>query len=80
MHITQGLVELDKVKWNAQKRELSGEAIRAPGEQGAVHVYVPAGYALRAGSQAETVARDCVKVPIEFAAMRAKWAVRFGAP
>jgi len=77
MHVTQGLVELAAVKWDGRRGELSGEAARAPGASGAVYVYVPAGYRLRDGDGATTIAEDCVRVPISFTEARAPWAVRF---
>lgn len=78
MHVTQGLVDLDRVCWDEEKLMLSGEAVRAPGEEGAVYVYVPEGFrVVRDGSQAEAVAADCVRVPVEFSRARERWAVRF---
>ena len=77
MHVTQGLVDLDRVRWNGRTLALSGDALRAPGEQGAVYVFVPAGYRLREGSTAEAVTEDCVKAPVDFREAREAWSVAF---
>lgn len=77
MHVTQGLVELDRVAWNPRTLELSGQARRAPGEQGAVFIYVPPGYALRPGSPATTLSPDCVRLPVDFPTATAAWTVGF---
>jgi len=77
MHVTQGLVDLEGVRWDQDELKLSGEAVRAPGDEGAVYVYVPEGFEPQDGSQAEVVAAGCVKVPVEFARARERWAVRF---
>jgi hypothetical protein len=77
MHVTQGLVELDRVKWNERGRELSGEAIRAPEEEGALFVYLPKEFRLAAGSEAEMVASNVARVPLHFRLAREKWSVRF---
>ncbi len=77
MHVTQGLVDLDRVRWDGRRLELSGAAIRAPQEQGTVFVSVPEGYTLREGSAGEMVSAGCVRVPVVFDEARAPWSVRF---
>ena len=76
MHITQGLVELDKVKWSARKLQLSGEP---PGARRAraVYLYIPTGYVLREGGPAVMVAEGCARLPLEFGEATVTWAVRF---
>ncbi len=77
MHITQGLVDLENVRWDGRKRELSGTAVRAPGEQGAVYVYVPEGYGLHAASAGEGISPECVRVDLKFRGARKAWVVKF---
>lgn len=78
MHVTQGLVELERVKWNEEQRELTGEAVRAPGERGAIFIYVPKDFRLAAGSsEAEMVAPGVAKLTVSFNQARRKWSVRF---
>lgn len=77
MHLTQGLVDLEDVRWDGRKRELSGTAVRAPGEQGAVYVYVPEGYELDADAAAEVISPECVRVPLKFRSARKAWVVKF---
>ena len=77
MHVTQGLVELDRITWDEQERELSGEAIRAPGEEGAVFVYMPEQFCLAPGRDAASVGPHVVRLPIHFAGTRETWSVRF---
>ena len=75
--MTQGLVDLDWVHWDEGEFRLSGEAVRAPEEEGAVYVYVPAGYRPQDDRHAELAGADCVRVPVEFRRAREKWSVRF---
>ncbi|MGE5530655.1 MAG: hypothetical protein ACM3VW_00890 [Bacteroidota bacterium] len=79
MHVTQGLVELDKVKWNESKLQLSGEAIRAPEEQGAIFVYLPKQFRPATNSKAEMVAPGVAKLNVSFSRPREKWSLRFEA-
>ena len=79
MHVTQGLVELGKVKWNESKLQLSGEAIRAPQEQGAVFIYLPKQFRLATGSEAEMIAPGVAKLTVNFDQPREKWSLRFEA-
>ncbi len=77
MHVTQGLVDLEDVRWDGRKRELSGTAVRAPGERGAVYLYVPEGYTLHADSAGEIISPECVRVDIRFRGTRKAWSVEF---
>lgn len=77
MHITQGLVDLENVRWDGRKRELSGTAVRAPGENSAVYVYVPEGYELHADSAGEGISPECVRVDLKFRGTRKAWSVKF---
>ena len=77
MHVTQGLVDLEDVRWDGRKRQLSGTAVRAPGENGAVYVYIPEGYELHADSAGEMISPECVRVPLTFRGARKTWAVKF---
>jgi hypothetical protein len=50
MHLTQGGVDLQDVRYDRNSGRLSGKASRHPKAEGQVVVYVPAGYAVRAAS------------------------------
>ena len=77
MHVTQGLVELSDVRWDEEKLTLSGEALRAPGGEGTVYVWVPEGLALGDGQRAQLHGSQCVAVPVTFTEAQQRWSVRF---
>lgn len=76
MHVTQGLVELHGVGWDAEAMVLSGEATRAPGETGSVYLYLPPGYGLAEGAGAEMVGPCCARLGLSFEGEACAWSVR----
>ncbi len=77
MHITQGLVDLENVRWDDSSLTLSGEAIRAPQAQGTLFIYLPPGYALANAHATETIGPQCVALKVTFASARQKWSLAF---
>ncbi len=77
MHVTQGLVELSDVRWDAEAKTLSGVATRAPGASGAVLVYQPAGWEIAGGQQGVTGEGTHARIAIDFAEADEAWAVTF---
>ncbi len=77
MHVTQGMVDLTEARWDADRLTLSGTAERAPGESGAIIVYLPPGFALAAGESAAMVEPFCARLDVEFADATAEWSIRF---
>ena len=77
MHVTQGLVELDRIEWDGGERELSGEAIRAPEEDGVAFVYVPEPFRLAADNEAAMVGPNVARLPVRFSDARETWSARF---
>ena len=77
MHVTQGLVDVGHAQWDPQTMVLSGTARRAPGDSGAVVVYMPPDYAVADGEQADMVGAWCARVDIAFDGAEAPWLVRF---
>jgi len=74
LHLTQGGVELERVRWNARKMTLSMTVNRTPGENGNVYVRVPAGYRALSG---EADASGILRVPVGFAAARESCQIAF---
>lgn len=50
MHLTQGGVELQQVRFDESARQLTGQASRHPGAEGHVVVYIPPGFVLASAS------------------------------
>lgn len=78
MHLTQGSVELKDVRFNAG--QLSGTALRHPGAQGTITIYLPPGWRLRdpaADVRTETNASGATiaRVPLHFAQASLQWTV-----
>jgi hypothetical protein len=76
LHLTQGGVELERVRWNARQMTLSMNIHRAPGESGNVYVRVPAGYRALLGVGEVS---GILRVPVEFATARASCRIAFTA-
>lgn len=77
MHVTQGLVELPDVRWDADGMTLSGVARRAPGASGTVFVYLPPGWHPEEGHDAPVGEEAYARIALEFAEASAPWSVRF---
>ena len=45
-HISQGAFDIDAMKWDAAKNNLSGTYRIGPGQKWSLSIYVPKGYAL----------------------------------
>jgi hypothetical protein len=80
MHLTQGGVELQEVRYD-QKR-LSGVASRHPGAVAQLVVYVPPGYSLQSASGPyriieQTSGAGVVYLKLDFRQERASWAITF---
>ena len=74
LHLTQGGVELERVRWDARRRALSGASHRAVGERGNLYLRVPPGYRASSGP---ADAQGILRVPLEFAASHSPWRVQF---
>ena len=77
MHVTQGLVDLEKVRWDPRTMTVSGVAVRAPGEESAVYVYLPPGYGLADNDSAEVAGPACGKLTVSFRQAREQWSITF---
>jgi hypothetical protein len=82
MHLTQGGVELQGVKYDSGLNELSGTASRHPGAERHLVVYVPPGYKIKSasGSYAEEERPSgaaIVRLKLEFKDATLPWAVNF---
>ncbi len=77
MHVTQGLVDVADVRWDADGLTLSGLAQRAAGASGAIVLYVPGGYALAEGESPVIVEPFCARLEIEFPDATVEWSVGF---
>ena len=75
LHLAQGAVELQQVRWDEKALTLSGEATRPPGTAGHLYVHVPAGYTATGGLQMEP--DRVVAVPLQFTAPALPWRVKF---
>jgi hypothetical protein len=75
LHLAQGAVELQQVRWDDKTLTLSGEATRPPGTKGHLYVHVPEGYMVKEGP---AVAPDrVVALPLRFEAPSCRWSLRF---
>lgn len=74
LHLAQGAVELQKVRWDAKTLTLSGEATRPPGTKGHVFIHVPQGYEPVAG---EVAADRTLRLPVAFTTNQCRWSARF---
>ncbi len=76
MHVTQGLVDLRDVRWDADALTLSGTAVRAPGASGAVAVYLPRGLAPADLRAVRIAGPNVAWLDLEFAEAEAPWSLR----
>jgi hypothetical protein len=75
LHLAQGAVELQKVRWDAKTLTLAGEATRPPGTAGHLYIHVPVGYTATGGLQ---MGPDrVVAVPLQFTAPAIPWRIKF---
>ena len=77
MHVTQGLVDLDYACWNPESRTLAGEAIRAPGAEGRIYIYVPPGYSPEDDSAFDMSDSHCAALTVRFLQAREPWRATF---
>jgi hypothetical protein len=82
MHLTQGGVELEGVKWDAASEKLAGAASRHPGDEAHVVLYVPNGYKIRSASEPYTVEQQpsgamIVHLEVKFGKQKAPWHMTF---
>ncbi|HWM67930.1 MAG TPA: hypothetical protein VNO35_15175 [Steroidobacteraceae bacterium] len=82
MHLTQGAVELQSVRYDGSSGRLSGTASRHAGAKGQLVIYAPPGFQLRDGSEGASAQRQAsgasvITVPLSFAAKAKDWTVRF---
>jgi len=83
MHLTQGAVELNSVKWDDERETLSGVCERAAGEGGAIYLYVPNGYEVdhvdteQAEATWQPLKPTIVKLSLRLSATTAPWSVVF---
>ena len=75
LHLAQGAVELQQVRWDEQALTLSGQATRPPGTAGHLYVHVPAGYAAAGGLEMRP--DRVVALPLQFAAPAVPWQIKF---
>ena len=85
MHLTQGAVELQGVKFDRASHELTGRASRHVGAEGHVVIYVPRGYTVRSGSGDYSVEKlpsgaAIVRLHLRFKEAAIQWALEFRAP
>jgi hypothetical protein len=82
LHLTQGGVELQDVRWNEGGKTLSGVAARHPGADGHVVIYVPDEYSVSSASGAyqqerETSGAEIVRLEVKFQDRTTPWSVTF---
>ena len=78
MHLTQGGVELESVRYDPASGELSGTALRHAGARGHVVIYVPAGFrAVQGTADLQASGGSVLKLPVNFTDKAARWSVRF---
>jgi alpha-galactosidase len=81
-HLTQGGVELRSVKWDKERRSLTGEQDAAPGYEYHIYFYAPENYTVASstadGAEA-AVERDgeVVKLRFKAGATRVEWEILF---
>lgn len=75
LHLAQGAVELQKVRWDEKTLTLTGEATRPPGTKGHLYVSVPGGY--RAKGAAQASAEGLLTIPLQFATQTCRWSASF---
>jgi hypothetical protein len=83
MHLTQGGVELGKVRFDQSSGALTGTARRHPGDEGQVVLYVPAGYRVDSASgqfreELLPSGAHAVYLELRFDEATIPWAVTFG--
>ena len=76
MHVTQGLVDLRDVRWDADALTLSGTAVRAPGATGAVAVYLPPGLAPADLRAVRKAGPNVAWLDVDFAEDEVPWSLR----
>lgn len=74
LHLAQGAVELQQVRWDADELVLSGEATRPPGTSGHVYIHVPEAYEPCDGVMDE---QRILAVPLSFAEPVCRWSAGF---
>jgi hypothetical protein len=82
MHLTQGGVELQDVRYDPSTEKLAGTAERHPGDEGHVVVYVPQGYRVRSATgkfreQVEASGAKILHLEVKFQEAKAPWSVTF---
>ena len=83
MHLTQGAVELENVKFNASR--LSGTALRQPGAEGHIVAFIPIGYRVRSASGPCRIDRTSsgiaiLHMKVKFPQEATYWSVDFEGP
>jgi hypothetical protein len=82
MHLTQGGVELKNVKYDSGTDRLTGTALRQPGADGQVVLYVPPGYhivanAISHSEEKQASGATIVKLRLQFVQEAAQWSLDF---
>lgn len=82
MHITQGGVELEGVKYDPSIGRLSGIARRHRGAEGSIVLYIPVGYRFRASTlrqreESHASGAKTVTLPLKFDQETAPWSADF---
>jgi hypothetical protein len=85
LHLTQGGVELEGVKYDDSSAQLSGVARRHAGAQGHVVALVPAGYKVRSATGAYSLGAQpsgatVVRLELKFESETAPWSLSFDKP
>jgi hypothetical protein len=77
MHLTQGAVDLQSVRYDPVTSELSGTALRHSGARGNVVIYVPPGFDAQQTMDLQPSGGRILTLPLTFTAKAARWSVRF---
>ena len=82
MHLTQGGVEIEDVRFDASSRRLTGVARRHPGASAHVVVYAPPGYIVRSASrpyreQQQPSGARIVALELKFENAASPWSITF---
>lgn len=82
MHLTQGGVELENVRYDSSAQQLSGVASRNPGDVGHIVIYAPDGYRIRSASgdyraEQQSSGAEVIYLQIKFDQTSEPWSITF---
>ena len=77
MHITQGAVELDSVRYDRRRHVLQGRAVRQKGDTGTLAIFIPGGYRVKEASSAVRCDGGIAFLSLSFRRAEIDWHMEF---